>query len=43
MVDYLSGESEDSMIIVEDRGKFEEGLKLLKEVKDSLQSAEEAS
>ena len=39
-VDYLSGETEDPMIVVKDREKFEEELKLLREVKDKLQSSE---
>lgn len=43
VVDYLSGETKDSMIIVKDREKFEEGLKLLKEVKDKLQSSEKVT
>lgn len=40
VVDYLGGESEDPMIIIKNREKFEEGLKLLREVKDRLQSFE---
>lgn len=41
VVDYLSGETKDPMIIVEDREKFEEGLKMLREVKDKLEPAKD--
>jgi len=37
VVDYLSGETEDPVIIIKNREAFEEGLKLLREVKDKLQ------
>lgn len=40
IVDYLSGESKDPTIIIEDRGDFEEGLELLREVKDKLKPSE---
>jgi len=39
-VDYLSGESENPIPIIEDRTKFEEGLRLLRGVKDKLQPQE---
>lgn len=37
VVDYLSGETENPVIIIKNRETFEEGLKLLREVKDKLQ------
>lgn len=40
VVDYLSGGTEGAVVIIKDREKFEEGLKLLREIKDRLQSDE---
>lgn len=39
-VDYLSGATEDPIIIIKNRKKFEEGLKLLREVKDKIGTSE---
>lgn len=41
IVDYLSGETEDPSIIIKDRENFEEGLELLREVKDKMGLSED--
>lgn len=41
VVDYLSGETQDPIVIIKNREEFEEGLKLLREVKDKIGTSED--